>query len=81
MGGSRRDLQPAAAGTILKRNHREPNCGRIKTREISEDNESEGRGFGRYFPNDMANATIRSALLSSDTTKDVQVAGIKTTKI
>jgi hypothetical protein len=29
---------------------------------------------------DMANAKIQSALLSADTTKDAQVAGISTTK-
>jgi hypothetical protein len=66
--------------TSSKRNHRKPNCARISTREISEDNESQGRGFGRYVPIDRANAKIRSALLSSDTTEDVQVAGIGTTK-
>jgi hypothetical protein len=66
--------------TSSKRNHRELNCVRISTQEISADNESEGRGFGGYLPIDRANAKIRSALLSSGTTKDVQVAGIGTTK-
>jgi FtsZ-binding cell division protein ZapB len=66
--------------TPPKRNPREPNCVRISTRKIPNNDEGENSGFGRYLPIDMAKAKIRSALLSADTTKDVQVAGIGTTK-
>ncbi|KAJ8200122.1 hypothetical protein LV164_008811, partial [Aspergillus fumigatus] len=59
---------------------RELNCVRISTRRTPADEEDGNDVFGRYLPTDMANAKIRSALLSADPTKDVQVAGIGTTK-
>ncbi|KAF4231528.1 hypothetical protein CNMCM8980_005232 [Aspergillus fumigatiaffinis] len=59
---------------------RELNCVRISTRRTPADEEDGNDVFGRYLPTDMANAIIRSALLSADPTKDVQVAGIGTTK-
>jgi hypothetical protein len=56
------------------------NCVRISTRRTPDDDEEGNDRFGRYLPTDMANAKIRSALLSTDPTKDAQVAGIGTTK-
>lgn len=64
----------------IKRPRKEPNCVRISTQRTPETDDSETGGFKRYLPTDMANAKIRSALLSADTTKDAQVAGIGTTK-
>jgi hypothetical protein len=59
---------------------KEPNCVRISTQRTPEMEDNENGGFRRYLPTDMANAKIRSALLSADTTKDAQVAGVGTTK-
>ncbi|CEL10493.1 Putative Zinc knuckle domain protein [Aspergillus calidoustus] len=72
---SKRSQQP---GPLQPR--KEPNCVRISTRHTSEIDDDENGGFRRYLPTDMANAKIRSALLSIDTTKDAQVAGVGTTK-
>jgi hypothetical protein len=62
-----------------KPTQRESNCVRISTRHTPENNE-DNPGFTRYLSADMANARIRSALLSTDTTRDVEVMGIGTTK-
>jgi hypothetical protein len=43
--------------------------------------ENENKGFVRYLPIDIANAKIRSALLSLGNTKDVHVDGLGTTKL
>ncbi|EAL87807.1 uncharacterized protein AFUA_1G00950 [Aspergillus fumigatus Af293] len=59
---------------------KELNCVRISTRRTPDDDEDGNDRFGTYLPTDMANAKIRSALLSTDPTKDAQVAGIGTTK-
>jgi hypothetical protein len=63
-----------------RRPRKEPNCVRISTQRAPETDDSENGGFRRYLPTDMANAKIRSALLSADSTKDAQVAGIGITK-
>lgn len=67
--------------TALTRQPRnEPNCVRISTQRTPEIDNNESGRFRRYLSTDMANAKIRSALLSADTTKDAQVAGVGTTK-
>ncbi|KAF4233525.1 hypothetical protein CNMCM6805_009182 [Aspergillus fumigatiaffinis] len=63
-----------------KRPRKELNCVRISTQRKPDEDDDENGGFRRYLPTDMASAKIRSALLSSDTTKDTQVAGVGTTK-
>jgi FtsZ-binding cell division protein ZapB len=64
----------------IKQPRKELNCVRISTQRTPDNGDDENGGFRRYLPTDMANAKIRSALLSSDTTKDTQVAGVGTTK-
>ena len=63
----------------INKQDRERNCLRISTQRKSSA-ESDDIGFTRYLPSDSANAHIRSALLNSSTTEDVQVAGVGTTK-
>ena len=72
------DQQDPAEST--KRPRKQPNCVRINTQRAPEIDNNETGGFQRFLPTDMANAKIRSALLSADTTKDAQVAGVGTTK-
>lgn len=64
----------------IKQPQKEPNCVRISTQHTPKTDNSETGGFKRYLPTDMANTKIQSVLLSTDTTKDTQVAGIGTTK-
>ncbi|KAJ8147384.1 hypothetical protein LV165_008823 [Aspergillus fumigatus] len=71
---------PRGPNTGPRPRKRELNCVRISTRRTPADEEDGNNVFGRYLPTDMANAKIRSALLSADPTKDIQVAGIGTTK-
>jgi hypothetical protein len=59
---------------------KEPNCVRISTQPKPTNGEDTETGFTRYLPTDSANTYIRDALLNADTTKDVQVAGVGTTK-
>ena len=59
---------------------KEPNCVRISTQPKPTNDEDTETGFTRYLPTDSANTYIRDALLNADTTKDVQVAGVGTTK-
>jgi hypothetical protein len=58
---------------------RELNCLRISTQRKSS-TDSDDTVFTRYLPTDSANTHIRSALLNSSTTEDVQVARVETTK-
>lgn len=51
-----------------------------QTQHAPEKNSNEDNSFAKYLLADTANAHIRSALLNANTTKDVQVAGIGTTK-
>ncbi|KAI3055604.1 hypothetical protein CBS147353_11310 [Aspergillus niger] len=77
----------AAAGTtpeqppnaIIPRPRREPNCVRIST-AATLDEDIDNKRFTRFLPTEAANTHIRTALLNAETTKEVQVAGIGTTK-
>jgi FtsZ-binding cell division protein ZapB len=71
---------PQGPNSAPKPPKKELNCVRISTRRTPDDDEDGNDRFGRYLPTDIANAKIRSALLSTDPTKDAQVAGIGTTK-
>ncbi|KIX05450.1 uncharacterized protein Z518_06322 [Rhinocladiella mackenziei CBS 650.93] len=59
----------------------ELNCLRICTETRPEETDSNVDAFTRYLPTDAANKHIRKALLSTSTTKDVQVIGAGTTKL
>jgi hypothetical protein len=50
---------------------RELNCIQISTQQTPADEEDRNDVFRRYLLTDMANAKIRSALLSIDPTKDI----------
>ena len=65
--------------TYSEQGSRETNCIRISTQGTSEEN-NEGNTFTRYLTTDSANKYIRDALDKSDTTKEVHVAGVGTTK-
>ena len=56
---------------------KEPYCLRISTNPPREDG---GAAFTRYLSTQTANTHIREALRSSEQTKEVQVAGVGTTK-
>jgi hypothetical protein len=43
-------------------------------------NKKDNSGFIRYLLIDIINARIRSALLSTDATRDIQILGISITK-
>lgn len=69
------------SGSTKTRNpKKEPNCVRISTQPKPTNGDDTETGFTRYLPTDSANTYIRNALLNADTTKDVQVAGVGTTK-
>jgi hypothetical protein len=74
-------LDTTISGAINKRRDREANCIRISTqlRHDLHENESD-RAFSRYLPIDAANTHIRGALLNTDATKDIKIAGVGTTK-
>ena len=55
-------------------------CLRISTRRSDNEGEVNNNGFGRYLSTGEANAHIRSALQKTEATKEVQVAGVGTTK-
>lgn len=62
---------------------KDQNCVRISTKQCPTDNtETEGatNAFGRYMPIPTVNNRIRTALLNTPSTQDVQVSGIGTTK-
>ncbi|KAJ5808858.1 hypothetical protein N7474_010127 [Penicillium riverlandense] len=67
-----------------QRPDKDRNCVRISTQRAyvdPQDNEDgEENAFGRYLPTATANTHIRTALLNTSATQDVQVAGIGTTK-
>jgi hypothetical protein len=60
--------------------NKEPNCVRISIQPRSAGQQDTETSFARYLPTESSNAHIRNALVTADTTKDVQVAGIGTTK-
>jgi hypothetical protein len=67
----------------IQRPDKDQNCVRISTQQSPIDvSETEGvvNGFSRYMPIPAANNRIRTALLNTPSTQDVQVAGIGTTK-
>jgi uncharacterized protein YoxC len=59
---------------------KEPNCLRISTRANQQGTEPTGETFTRYLSTERANFYIKEALRKTDTTKDVKVAGVGTTK-
>ncbi|KAI3040862.1 hypothetical protein CBS147352_9731 [Aspergillus niger] len=70
--------QPNPARTV-PRPRKEPNCVRISTAPTLDQDVDNDR-FSRALPTEAANTHIRTALLNAGTTKEVQVAGIGTTK-
>lgn len=61
------------------RANKEANCLRISTRGRKE-NEQNDNTFTRYLETDIANRHIREALHKTETTKEVEVIGVGTTK-
>lgn len=59
---------------------KESNCLRISTDPPKEDVPATGDSFTRYLPTQAANTHIGDALHNTETTKEVQVAGVGTTK-
>jgi regulator of replication initiation timing len=74
------------SGTSLSRTaisenaNRESNCLRTSTQPPQTDAEPTSDSFTRYLPTQAANEHIRNALRSANTTSEVQVAGVGTTK-
>jgi hypothetical protein len=58
----------------------EPKCLRISTKPSHDSTDGSDTTFTRYLPTELANTHIRNALMNTDSTKDVQVAGVGTTK-
>jgi hypothetical protein len=74
---------PQTTNTIGPRPQRELNCVRISTAQSADVDSIENTNnssFARFLPTDTANEHIRTALSSVESTKDVQVAGVGTTK-
>jgi hypothetical protein len=73
---------PYNTNTIIRQPQRELNCIRISTARPTEDdnNEANNNTFTRFLPTDTANNHIRTALANTGPTKDVQVAGVGSTK-
>ncbi|THC88517.1 hypothetical protein EYZ11_012035 [Aspergillus tanneri] len=71
---------PRGPSVTTPQPRKEPNCVRISTQRTLDTEDSDENRFTRYLPTESANTHIRMALLSSETTKDVQVAGVGTTK-
>jgi hypothetical protein len=67
---------------IIPRPQKELNCVRISTAqpEATDNNGNNNDNFTRFLPTDTANKHIRTALSNTEPTKDVQVAGVGTTK-
>ena len=59
---------------------KEPSCLRISTDAVDKDGGSTNSGFVRYVSTQTANTHIRNALRKVEATKNVQVAGVGTTK-
>jgi hypothetical protein len=79
--GGTTETQTSLSGSTRTENlNKEPNCVRISTQPKPANSDSTVATFTRYLPTDSANTYIRNALLNADTTKDVQVAGVGTTK-
>ncbi|KAI2863715.1 hypothetical protein CBS63078_10961 [Aspergillus niger] len=64
---------------IIPRLRKEPNCVRIST-AATLDEDIDNERFTRFLPTEAANPHIRTELLNAETTKEVHVAGIGTTK-
>ncbi|KAI2870634.1 hypothetical protein CBS76997_10190 [Aspergillus niger] len=83
MGCSRSSSGREHARTTPERDtsatRKEPNCVRIST-AATLDEDIDNERFTRFLPTEAANTHIRTALLNAKTTKEVQVAGIGTTK-
>ena len=60
--------------------NKETNCLRISVKPNPTTTENDATTFTRYLPTETANSRVREALGNSTTTKDVQVAGVGTTK-
>jgi regulator of replication initiation timing len=60
--------------------NKDPNCLRISTQARHEETDHDSDTFARYLPTDAANKNIRDALQKTKATKEVQVAGVGTTK-
>jgi hypothetical protein len=58
----------------------ETHCVRISTQARRDNDDEATDTFGRYLSTNKANEQIRSALVGTDATKEVQVAGLGTTK-
>ena len=69
---------PTARST--KNPHKEVNCIRISTQLTPANPPDTAPSFTRHLPPISSNSFIRTALLSGNATKDVQVAGVGTTK-
>ncbi|KAI9041460.1 uncharacterized protein KD926_006856 [Aspergillus affinis] len=65
--------------TIIPRPRKEPNCVRISTAPTL-DQDIDNDRFSRALPMEAANTHIRTALLSAENTREVQVASISTIK-
>ncbi|EED16651.1 zinc knuckle domain protein [Talaromyces stipitatus ATCC 10500] len=66
----------------LARAEKELNCVRISTAqpEATDNNGNNNDNFTRFLPTNTANKHIRTALSNTESTKDVQVADVGTTK-
>ena len=76
-GGSDTSLSRATSSDNAKR---EPNCLRISTQARPEETDPATDVFTRYLPTNAANEHIRKAFQNINATKEVQVAGVGTTK-
>ncbi|GAA93208.1 hypothetical protein CBS147353_11593 [Aspergillus niger] len=68
-----------SSNVIIPRPWKEPNCVRIST-AATLDEDIDNERFTRFLPTEAANTHIRTALLNAEITKEVQVAGVGTTK-
>jgi len=66
--------------TSTEKSNKEPNCLRIRTQLRAGDTEGPNGTFTRHLLTDSAITHIRSALTNANATKEVQVAGLGTTK-
>ncbi|EED11834.1 WD repeat-containing protein, putative [Talaromyces stipitatus ATCC 10500] len=75
-------INPSAIN-IIPRPQKELNCVQISTArlETADNNGNNKDNFIRFLPTDTANKHIRMALSTTEPIKDVQVAGVGTTKI
>jgi hypothetical protein len=81
MGRNHGRQQPPNTNTIAPRPQKKLNCVRISTVRPAEISDGDNNNnFTRFLSTDAANEYIRTALSNSEPTKDVQVAGVGTTK-